>query len=296
MAAARLLLRLAGRLESVSFTQSVCSLLGARQEPGPWYTHCSLERGQMVLSSTSFPGASERLPIQRPPFCPFGALDQQPEISRTEPLTNRGVELGVAVILQSSDQTVLLTRRACTLRVSPNLWVPPGGHMEPDEEILECGLRELWEECGLQLPQNQFSSVLLGFWESAYPPRLSWGFPKYHHLILYVLVISRESQEQLQARIRVNPNEVNAFMWLGPDVAGAVAATEDGTKAPGLLSQDLPLSVCATELKDDGGTQPLVLPVSTLMRVTPVTAEEDKERVSTGTKFALKLWLQHLGR
>uniref|UniRef100_A0A8I6A595 Nudix hydrolase 17 n=1 Tax=Rattus norvegicus TaxID=10116 RepID=A0A8I6A595_RAT len=117
MAAARLLLRLAGRLESVSFTQSVCSLLGARQEPGPWHTHCSLERGQMVLSSTSFPGASERLPIQ-------------PEIS-----TNRGVELGVAVILQSSDQTVLLTRRACTLRVSPNLWVPPGGHMEPDEEV-----------------------------------------------------------------------------------------------------------------------------------------------------------------
>lgn len=63
---------------------------------------------------------------QRPLFCPFAALDQQPEVSRTEPLTNRGVELGVAVLLQSSDQTVLLTRRTCTLRISPNLWVPPG--------------------------------------------------------------------------------------------------------------------------------------------------------------------------
>lgn len=224
------------------------------------------------------------------------ALDQQPEVSKTEPLTNRGVDLGVAVILQSSDQTVLLTRRTCTLRISPNLWVPPGGHMEPDEEILECGFRELWEECGLQLPKNQFSCVLLGLWESAYPPRLSWGFPKYHHLILYVLVISQESQEQLQARIQVNPNEVNAFMWLGPDVAAAVVATEDGTRTPGLFSQDLPLSVCATELKDDGGTQPLVLPMPTLMRTTPTTAEEDKERIGAGTKFALQLWLQHLGR
>lgn len=64
MAAARLLLRLAGRLESVSFTQSVCGLLGAGQRPGPWHTHCSLERGQLVLSSNPFPGASERLPIQ----------------------------------------------------------------------------------------------------------------------------------------------------------------------------------------------------------------------------------------
>lgn len=295
MAAARLLLRLAGRLESVSFTQSVCGLLGAGQGPGPWHTHCSLERGQLVLSSNPFPGASERLPIQRPLFCPFAVLDQQPEVYRTEPLTNRGVDLGVAVILQSSDQTVLLTRRTCTLRISPNLWVPPGGHMEPDEEILECGLRELWEECGLRLPQNQFSCVLLGLWESAYPPRLSWGFPKYHHLILYVLVTSRESQEQLQARIQVNPKEVSAFTWLRPDVAAAVAATEDGTKTPGLLSQDLPLSVCATELRDDGGTQPLVLPMSTLMRKTPTTAE-DKERVGAGTKFALQLWLQHLGR
>ncbi|XP_060249030.1 nucleoside diphosphate-linked moiety X motif 17 isoform X3 [Meriones unguiculatus] len=62
---------------------------------------------------------------QRPPFCPFAALDQQPGVSRTELLTNRGVDLGVAVILQSSDQTVLLTRRTCTLRISPNVWVPP---------------------------------------------------------------------------------------------------------------------------------------------------------------------------
>lgn len=64
MAAARLLLRLAGRLESANFLQSVCGLLGAEQVPGPWHAHCSLERGRLVLSSHWFPGASERLPIQ----------------------------------------------------------------------------------------------------------------------------------------------------------------------------------------------------------------------------------------
>ncbi|XP_028342633.1 nucleoside diphosphate-linked moiety X motif 17 isoform X5 [Physeter macrocephalus] len=219
---------------------------------------------------------------------------ESPRAPGAELPTNRGVDLAVAVVLQSSDQTVLLTRRTRTLNVSPNLWVPPGGHVEPDEELLDAGLRELWEESGLQLPQGQFFWVPLGLWESAYPPRLSWGLPTYHHIILYLLVISQESQQQLQARIQPNPREVSALMWLGPDVAAAVAATEDGTETPRHLPQDLPPSVLAVELEENGGTRPLVLPTSTLLRTTPATADS-QERVSTGTKFALRLWLQHLG-
>ncbi|XP_047399406.1 nucleoside diphosphate-linked moiety X motif 17 isoform X7 [Sciurus carolinensis] len=229
----------------------------------------------------------------RPPYCPFAALDLPCRTSGSELPMNRGVDLGVATILQSSDQTVLLTRRTRNLRVSPNLWVPPGGHVELDEELLDGGLRELWEETGLQLPQGQFSWVPLGLWESAYPPRLSWGFPKYHHIILYLLVISQESQQQLQVRIQPNPSEVSAFMWLGPNIAAAVSATEDGTETSTFLPQDLPSSILAVELKENGEAQPLVLPTSTLLQTTPTTVE-DKERISTGTKFALGLWLQHL--
>ncbi|XP_032275815.1 nucleoside diphosphate-linked moiety X motif 17 isoform X3 [Phoca vitulina] len=200
MAAARVLLILAGHPVSPRFVQSVCRLLGAGPGLGPWPTHCGLKRGRLVLSDGPFPGASTRLPLQRPPFCPFVALDQQQlRAPGAELPTNRGVDLGVAVMLQSSDQTVLLTRRTRTLSVSPNLWVPPGGHVELDEELLDGGLRELWEESGLQLPQGQFSWVPLGLWESAYPPRLSWGLPKYHHIILYLLVVSQESQQQLQS-------------------------------------------------------------------------------------------------
>nr|XP_020759867.1 nucleoside diphosphate-linked moiety X motif 17 isoform X1 [Odocoileus virginianus texanus] len=295
MAATRVLLLLSGRPESVSFAQSVCGLLGG-SGLGPWPTHCGLKRGQLVLSDKPFPGASARLPLQRPPFCPFAALDQQPRAPGVElPPNGRGVDLGVAVILQSSDQTVLLTRRTSTLKVSPNLWVPPGGHVEPDEELLDGGLRELWEESGLQLPQGQFSWVPLGLWESAYPPKLSWGLPKYHHIVLYLLVISQESQQQLQARIQPNAGEVSAFMWLGPDIAAAVAATEDGTETLKHLPQDLPSSVPAVELAENGGARPLALPTSTLLRTTPATAD-CRERVSSGTKFALTLWLQHLGR
>ncbi|KAF6075349.1 nudix hydrolase 17 [Phyllostomus discolor] len=266
MAAARVLLLLSGRRES---------------------------RGQLLLSDRPFLGSSARLPLQRPPFCPFAALNQQPMPPETKLPKNRGVDLGVAIILQSSDKTVLLTRRTRTLKVSPNLWVPPGGHVELDEELLDGGLRELCEETRLQLPQGQFSWVPLGLWESAYPPRLSWGLPKYHHIIVYLLVVSQESQQQLQARIQPNPSEVSAFIWLDTDVAAAVAATEDGTETPRHLSQDLPPSVLAVELEEDGRARPLALPMSTLLQTTPTTTEV-KERVSTGTKFALRLWLQHL--
>ncbi|EHB06684.1 Nucleoside diphosphate-linked moiety X motif 17, partial [Heterocephalus glaber] len=291
----RVLLLLSGRPESVSFAQSVCGLLGSGPGLGPWPMHCSLKRGQLILSDRPFPEASARLPLQRPPFCPFAALAQQPMAPKAMLPVNRGVDLGVAVLLQSSDQTVLLTRRTPTLRISPNLWVPPGGHVEHEEELLDGGLRELWEESGLQLPKDQFSWVPLGLWESAYPPRLSWGFPKYHHIVLYLLVISQESQQQLQAQIQPNPGEVNALMWLGPEVAAAVAATEDGSETAGFLTQDLPPSVPAIQLEEDGGARPGAVPMSTLLQTTPATAE-DKERVSTGTKFALRLWLQHLGR
>lgn len=78
----------------------------------------------LVSSAMLTPVAPSR---QRPPFCPFAALDQQPRAPGVElPPKGRGVDLGVAVILQSSDQTVLLTRRTSTLNISPNLWVPPG--------------------------------------------------------------------------------------------------------------------------------------------------------------------------
>ncbi|XP_039073814.1 nucleoside diphosphate-linked moiety X motif 17 isoform X5 [Hyaena hyaena] len=299
MAAARVLLLLSGRSESPSFAQSVCGLLGAGPGLGPWPTHCGWKRGGLVLSDRPFPGASARLPLQRPPFCPFAALDQQLRAPGAELPRNRGVDLGVAVLLQSSDQSVLLTRRTRTLSVSPNLWVPPGGHVELDEELLDGGLRELREESGLQLPQGQFSWVPLGLWESAYPPRLSWGLPKYHHIVLYLLVVSQESQQQLQARIQPNPSEVSAFMWLGPDIAAVVAATEDGTEAPRHLPRELPRSIPTVELGEDGRVRPLALPTSTLLRTTPTaapTTEEGNERVSTGTKFALRLWLRHLGR
>lgn len=39
------------------------------------------------------------------------------------------MDVGVAVLLESSDHRLLLTHRAEHMRTFPGIWVPPGGHV-----------------------------------------------------------------------------------------------------------------------------------------------------------------------
>lgn len=48
---------------------------------------------------------------------------------------NRGINSGAAVLLESCDGKILLTRRARHLRTFPGVWVPPGGHIESGETV-----------------------------------------------------------------------------------------------------------------------------------------------------------------
>ena len=41
-------------------------------------------------------------------------------------IQERGVDVGAAVILETADGKILLTRRAHHLRTFPGIWVPPG--------------------------------------------------------------------------------------------------------------------------------------------------------------------------
>lgn len=64
--------------------------------------------------------------------------------------------------------------------------------------------------------------------QSAYPPRLSWGLPKYHHIILYLLVISQESEQQLQVRLAVEEGNQGSG---GPSRTGVLIVIKVGEGA-----------------------------------------------------------------
>ncbi|KAF1538989.1 Nucleoside diphosphate-linked moiety X motif 17, partial [Eudyptes schlegeli] len=264
---------------------------------------------------------SRPLSLQRPSFCPAKRLGEQPGTALPAELRGRGVAAGVAVLLQASTGRILLTRRASTLSIFPNVWVPPGelgggggglkwgcwllrgtpnplsllagGHVEPGEELLDVGLRELEEETGLRLEAGTFSWRMLGLWESIYPPVLSRGPPRRHHVVTYLLLLSAEPHERLEARMRPSESEVSAYAWLEPPVLEAIAATEDGAESLGSVPGTLPATVGVTELSG-GSSSTAQLPTTTFLSAAPAEGE-DVERVSTGTKFALRLWLESLG-
>ncbi|XP_074896883.1 m7GpppN-mRNA hydrolase NUDT17 isoform X2 [Buteo buteo] len=219
---------------------------------------CGLDRGRFLLSDVAFPGSTTAL-LKRPSFCPAKRLGEQPELALPAELRGRGVAAGVAVLLQTSTGRILLTRRAGTLSIFPNVWVPPGGHVEPDEELLDVGLQELEEETGLHLEVGTFSWRMLGLWE---------------------------------ARMCPSESEVSAYAWLEPPVLEAIAATEDGAESLGNGPSALPATIGITELSN-GSSSTTQLPTSTFLNTAPAKGE-DVERVSTGTKFALQLWLESL--
>ncbi|XP_054638310.1 nucleoside diphosphate-linked moiety X motif 17 isoform X4 [Dunckerocampus dactyliophorus] len=144
--------------QSVHFLQSVTGHFGTTDQVN---VSCSLDRNRLIVLKDD---TDRGIPLkclfdhQRAPFCPIKHLSVKEAASISLDIQQRGVDVGVAIILQTADKRVLLTRRAKQLRIFPNVWVPPGGHLEPDETLLEAGLRELKEETGLALEAEQFPS------------------------------------------------------------------------------------------------------------------------------------------
>ncbi|XP_069650325.1 nucleoside diphosphate-linked moiety X motif 17 isoform X4 [Haliaeetus albicilla] len=105
------------------FGQSVTGALCPAHEDAAMVS-CGLDRGRFLLSDVAFPGSTTAL-LKRPSFCPAKRLGEQPELALPAELRGRGVAAGVAVLLQTSTGRILLTRRAGTLSIFPNVWVPP---------------------------------------------------------------------------------------------------------------------------------------------------------------------------
>lgn len=89
-----------------------------------------------------------------------------------------GIKIGVAILLESCDNCVLITRRSKTMRTFPSVWVPPGGHLERSETLLQAGLREMEEETGIQV--EECNADVLGFWEVQLPINFQYSFCKRH--------------------------------------------------------------------------------------------------------------------
>jgi len=215
-----------------------------------------------------------------PSNCPFHYLSADEVLQIAANTLERGVDIGVAALLQSCDGFVMITRRAAHMRTFPGIWVPPGGHVEKGEDLVTAVLRELKEETGISLNQAEIKERILGLYESGFPPFKSWGLPKRHHIVVYFLIKSSLNRSELQQQIVLDSDEVDAFAWLNNLAIEAVLGDkEDSIEKVEMYNLD-----CGSLVKSQ---------MSSNIFTRTVSDEDDKdvERISTGTLVALRMFL-----
>ncbi|XP_052793023.1 nucleoside diphosphate-linked moiety X motif 17-like [Mya arenaria] len=282
-----------GAFESAHFTQCLVDELSPGCADGVCSCVVDLDGASLLISP---PQTDKHLvKLKHPPFCPFHALTKE-EIARLpEEINNRGMDCGAAVILESGNGHILLIRRAEHLRTFPGIWVPAGGHIEPDETLSSAGLRELHEETGLTITEDMCTSPvsILAVWESVFPPKLSLGQPKRHHAVVYLHARLKPefTSTSLEVKVNMDPEEVGACAWFDRSKVKAIVASreDEGNKDEG-DSSDIPELFSALIIDKNKQQVAGQLEFADLLK----TAREDKDqrgRVSTGTKFALEEWL-----
>jgi len=262
------------------FTDCILDCLNLSSNAGP--VHCSLQQNKLILSSDKFHDNNSQVLLTHPPFCPIHCMTNKQKDNLPQDILERGVDVGVVVILETSDRNILLTRRAKHMRTFPGIWVPPGGHIETGETLLEAGLRELREETGLSIRSD--TSHVLCVWESVYPYILSMGHPKRHHIVVYINIAVQEDRSKLQKDIALDEKEVDAAMWLDPVLAELVGFDKVPDQCPEYLD--------ATVIDDTGTMRTVKLPSVVMTNQAPDIGA-DVERISTGTRYAIKQWLEH---
>jgi len=87
--------------------------------------------------------------------------------------------VGAVILIRRKDGECLLQLRDNKpgLR-NPNIWVPPGGHAEPSESMIECARREFYEETGYWCAHLNLLSEFMD--------KMS-GWPPYHLSVYWAI-------------------------------------------------------------------------------------------------------------
>lgn len=251
-------------------------------DKGSGYVGLTQEKdGFVVHELTSFDDTNAIL-LRHASECPVYKMTNKATLSQET--KDKGVGIGVAVLLASLDQCVLVTRRAPHMRTFPGVWVPPGGHVEPGETLLAAGLRELKEETGLELKDTGYH--LLGLWESVYPHKLEFGHPLRQHLVIYLVLTSNLSSRELTEQIKLEPEETDAAMWLPFSFVEKLSTGHSVEEIPKQLSV----------LQHVGGKNEQysveTAPIVEAIAPPPDSSFLDIERLTWGTRFALQQWMK----
>ncbi|KAL3866451.1 hypothetical protein ACJMK2_043747 [Sinanodonta woodiana] len=287
-----LYLKNSSSLATADFTECIVQHFQDKAAKGNLSTQISAELNgnRLILSKPA--GNTAGIKLKHPEFCPIYHLASNN--AKSLPVKSCGVHVGAAVILQTSDGKVLLTRRANHLHTFPGIWVPPGGHVEENETFIDAGLRELYEETGVKISSSDIEGGqlrVLALWESVYPPKLSLGQPVRHHIVAYLYGVMTPGHDSawLRSDIKMDPEEVGACALFDKEhIEAIVSVKEGGTPRSDLdLDRLKGLSISGLLINENKEQVESVLPFAPLLQPAGDSVDQ-MGRVSTGTKFALE--------
>ena len=72
-------------------------------------------------------------------------------------------KVGTGVWVRKNGRVLLGTREGA---VGNGTWCPPGGHLEMNETMIDCAIRETKEESGIEIANVRFLTALDNIWEA----------------------------------------------------------------------------------------------------------------------------------
>ena len=129
-------------------------------------------------------------------------IDSKEELCRLKkPATPPKHLVSYCLIIDIEKQQLLLGDH-----IKAELWLPPGGHVEPNEHPLETAKRELKEELAIELPLLQLTPLFLTVAKTV-------GMTARHTDVSLWYVFKTDSK----LRYQFDPSEFNAMKWFQID-------------------------------------------------------------------------------
>ena len=110
------------------------------------------------------------------------------------------VRVGVGIWIFNSNGQVLFGKRKS--KHGTGTWAMPGGHLEYGETPAQCATRELMEETGINIPENEFQFISI----------TNDSFPEKHDITIHVRADNIDAIPKV-----IEPDKCETWQWFDID-------------------------------------------------------------------------------